>query len=258
MAGYCAESLLIFSRLVGDQPTAALKDLIDTTIVGLKDDGVFELGDCLYVRGVHTSELACQNWIKNAHNSTLVNSPTFTQKQGITGAVAKYINNNYIPNSQAVNMSLGSETIVTMHKVTSTTGTYLLGAQKTSAPISVNILAYSNAGNEVMYLNSDGGANNNMSFGANEYGGYTRSGTNVQAYKDGVASGAVDVVNHSAFGMVNFNIYELCGNVGGNAGNYVVDLLQSFSFYGGLLNPTEVFALYTRIKYFYDNVGGTF
>jgi hypothetical protein len=239
-----------------DAPSAALKTLINTTIKGLKDDGVWALGDCLYVRGVHESLFACQNWIKNAHNSTLNNAPTFTPKVGFTGnGSTMSINNNYTPSTEAVNLSLTSVTIAAISPTLgTTTGRQLLGAQNTVVAKRQYLTVYT-AGNERMYLHS-GTYSGNVNLVAGQHTGWVRINTTTQGYVDGYASGATTAgVNDVA--LVDYSVHELGYNLNGTpSGLYNGSI--SFSFYGGALDATKMLALYTRIKYFYDHVNSTF
>lgn len=252
-AGYCDEAIALFNRLTGEQPSAALKELINEVIVYAKEDGWFQLGDCWYMRGVHTSELACQNWIKNANNSVLYNSPVFTPKVGIKGdGVAAYIDNNYTPFTDAINFSIDSATIYLMSKDIGNVNTkLLLGA--TVGTDRQYIYTYASA-NDRVYLFSEY-YSNPLKFYNDEYVAWVRDGLNVQGYKDGVTVGGNDEKTRNG-GNVNLSIYELAGNTGSAVNHYNGSL--AFTFYGAKLTAEQVAALYTRIKYFYDNVGSTF
>ena len=251
---YEPETIALLAR-AAVQPTTALAVLINTTIKGLKDDGVFALCDCLYVRGVHEAQLACQNWIKNAHNSTLVNSPTFTPKQGFTGnGSSSYINNNYIQSTQAVNYSTTSSTIMVMSGIIGTQNARgLLGTNEGSG-VKNNLIYFYTAANEIAYLNdANGYSPNNITNGA--YLGYAKSGTTIKGYLNGAPSGADGTTNNRAVNTVS--MFELGINLNGGIA-YFYNGQIGFTFYGGYLTPAQMLALYTRIKYFYDNVGGTF
>lgn len=240
-----------------DPPSAELRALINTTIAGLKTDGVFQKGDCLYVRGVHEELFACQNWIKNAHNSTLVDSPTFTAKVGFKGnGTTSYINNNYNPKSQADKLVLGDVTVCFMqHTLGTATGKYILGCNDTTGTAARMYLLYYTTGNDRMYLHS-GTYNGNVNCEADKIIGYSRISGQNQGYVDGYASGVI------TYGVTDgelpeFDIYELCENLNGSPNGFNNGDIM-FSFIGAGLNATEMLALYTRIKYFYDNVGSTF
>lgn len=250
-----AEAIVLIAAMT-TPPSDALKLLINTTIAGLKDDGIFDLGDCMYVRGVHDSQAACLNWIKRLHDSTLIAAPTFTAKQGITGdSSGKCINNNYIPSIQAVKFGLTDCSIVVMHHTISTnSGRYVLGAYNSVSPLRCRML-YNTGGNpERMYMNSalyEGTAEmlNDV------YIGYTRSGANITPYTDGVAGSTVAKGAEAA--LVDYSIYELAQNADG-AVSSAMNGQASFSFFGKGLTATQHLAIVTRMKYFYSHVGATF
>ncbi len=234
----------------------ALKELVNEVIEGLKTDGVFALGDCLYVRGVHTGEMACQNWIKNAHNSTLINSPTFTPKVGITGdGSTSHINNNYNLKTESVNYNLTDATIAYMMSAHGTNGTFnvTLGTRQTVGAIAHTVMRIYTAATDRLYFNAE----SQLVFTAvdGNYYGFTRAGNNNSDYINGAFSHTEADTADSI--LADLSMCELCAN------NDEIIATRSngticFSFYGAGLDADKQLALYTRIKYFFDNVGGTF
>lgn len=256
LGGYCDEALAIFNRLTGEQPSNPLKELINEVIEGLKTDGVFALRDCLYVRGVHAAEMACQNWIKNAHNSTLVNSPTFIAKQGFRGnGTSSYINNNYKPATDAITFQLKSGEVTFMCKELPTIASRILGTMEGDATLALHVRYYttpyirgyilSNTYNQEVTIDGD-----YVNFRKED--GFLRCFVN-KIYKD---SAVVTDVN-----LCTRDMAELAMKYGNGATAYS-DALISYSSYGGILGIGEDPGLlekeYDWIKYFYDNVGGTF
>lgn len=252
---YCDEAMLIFNRLTGEQPSTALKELINTTIVGLKADGVFALGDCLYVRGVHTAEMACQNWIKNAHNTTLANSPTFTVKQGFTGATSKYINNNYNFKNDSVKYTVSNACVFFYNKAVGGGTKYVLGAsQVTPVACREYIVEYLSPANSRFYINSN--AYVGMPINVGDYIGMDRTKNLVYPFLNGLYGASQTKTADTQ--LADLNNLELCLNSAGIPSGYWINGIMSASFYGGYLGSTKMTALYNRIKYFSDNVGGTF
>jgi hypothetical protein len=251
-----ATTTLIIAGRYTDAPTDALKALINKTIVDLRADGILAKGDCLYVRGVHENLLACQNWIKNEHNSTLVNNPSFTPKVGFQGdGSTSYINNNYNPKTQGIQYTLAAFGFLYAGTINgSASAKYIVGAH-TTATNYLFVLSFRTTANELIYPNGTG-TNAQVNQDGTDYIGCTRLSGNVQAYKNGSPSG-INQALLTAADLVNLNIYELCGNVNGSAANHYNGNVI-FSFYGAALNATEQLALYTRIAYFYANVGSTF
>lgn len=247
--GYEAETTALLAR-AATQPSDALKLLINTTIKGLKDDGVFALGDCLYVRGVHEAQLACQNWIKNAHNSTLINSPIFTPKIGFRSTGTQYIDNNYIPYSQAINFGNTDATFIHIFSEL-VNGTNCFGAYDNIKRL--HHIYYSSQSDR-SYFNS-GAYSSEVVFDINKMIGYTRSGNYQQGYLEGEKTGN-NVLKPVVGDLINLSIFELAYNNNGAPAGRSGGV--KFSYYGKGLNENQHKSIYNRIKYFYDNVGSTF
>jgi hypothetical protein len=244
-----ADALALFNRM-DEQPSIALKELINTTIVGLKSDGVWALGDCLYVRGAHTAQAATLNWIKNTHNSTAVNSPLFISKIGFRGETGTYLNNNYNPYIQAVQHNLNNCSVsFMMQQLNNTTARYPFGLLKTGGSREYWISYLGTFGR--MYLQSTG-YNNNKTNLAKSYYGFERRGTNfIYAYQNGanpeIASSAVDAT------LTDLDWYELCYNYNGVATSGIDYGIVGYQWIGHQLGDSLQEKLYLRMKYFYDN-----
>lgn len=254
-----ATTTLITASRYTDAPTDALKALVNKTLVDYKATGLFAKRDCLYIRGVHEAVFACQNWIKNAHNSTLVNVPTFTAKQGFTGdGATSYINDNYKPFSQASTFTMDAACISFMDMtIGNANNKYSFGIAKASAPAYYCLVNFRTAANEQFYFNSAGALQDNVNQTNGDYMSYTRTGTSVQGYKNGSPSAGTDTVAASG-ALADWNFFELAGNSNGTAPTAHYNGLRSFLAIGGFLTAEEVAAEYTIIKYFFDNVNSTF
>jgi len=251
------ETLILLAR-ASVAPSQALADLINTTIKGLKDDGVFTLGDCLYVRGVHEGTLALQNWIKDAHNGTTYNNPVFTPKEGFKGdSINMWIDNNYTPETDGVNMTLTSISMSYMNLLMGTINSkYLLGACKNIGGSSYIWIIFKTAANEDCYLATTS-PNANVQTGNGDYGGWSKTGTSIQGYLNGIPQGAA-TAHANAAALPNISIAELTSRFSTGVPVAPYNGQMSFSWYGGYMTDAQMLALYTRIAYFYTNVGGTF
>ena len=78
-------------------PSAAQQELQNTLITDLKTAGVWDKLDALYVFATDgDSDYATLNWKSPSNNEAdKVNSPTFTENRGFTGASLKYIDTNF-------------------------------------------------------------------------------------------------------------------------------------------------------------------
>lgn len=106
--GYLPEALALFSRF-STPPTAARKTLINNLIKSLKAGGVWSKLDAFYVMAAETEQAGQRNWIKDAHNLSPVNSPTFTTDRGYDfNGTTQYLSTQYTPSTEAVQYALDS------------------------------------------------------------------------------------------------------------------------------------------------------
>jgi len=82
---YLPEANALFAAMTV-QPSSGRKVTINNTIRALKNSGVWDRSDLIYMLAAHDSQAARLNW-KNPGTNTLseVNSPTFTTDRGYTG-----------------------------------------------------------------------------------------------------------------------------------------------------------------------------
>jgi hypothetical protein len=106
---YCEEAKALFARMT-IQPTDALKDLINKTIVDLKTAGIWGLTDTFHKWDLHNEQASLLDWKNPAFNATAINTPTFIPKVGVTtySTGSRYIKLNFIPSSDCVNASLNN------------------------------------------------------------------------------------------------------------------------------------------------------
>lgn len=77
-------------------PTNERKILINTLIKSLKDGGVWDKLDTLYVMAAADAQAAQRNWIADQYNLTPVSSPVFTADRGYQGdGVSSHITTNF-------------------------------------------------------------------------------------------------------------------------------------------------------------------
>lgn len=259
-AAYEAETTaLIQPARFTTPPTAEFIDLINTTIKGIKDDGV-SLGDCFHVFTSHDALFARQNWAKNDHNAGLIATPVFTAKEGYKfNGTNNALNLDYKPKTDAVTTALNGYTSIIWNRLQPTiNGRMTKASYNPAIPSGIRHYHYT-AANEACYLNS-WQTNSNINVIDDDCLGFTRNGTSVQGYKNGVPSGAA--VTCPAFTeMPDFNMY---------LGAYLIDPANPtnigtmsdgqvrFNYEGPVLNDAQMLALYTRVKYFMDNMAATF
>lgn len=93
-------------------PTTANQQKQNKLLKSMKADGSWAKLDVFYVFAVdnNASAFATLNWKNpNSNQSTLVNSPTFTNNAGFTGnGTSSYIDTNFNPSTQGVNYTLNN------------------------------------------------------------------------------------------------------------------------------------------------------
>jgi hypothetical protein len=102
-----AQALIARMIAAGETPTSARQNAINTCILSLKANSLFDtMFDVLVVTRAHGAASAVMNWIKNANNGIPTGSPTFTTDVGFSSAgYTQYINSNYAPASQGTNFT---------------------------------------------------------------------------------------------------------------------------------------------------------
>ena len=96
----------LIARMVaaGETPTAARQAAINTCIVSLKANGLFDTQfDDLVVTRAHGPYSGLMNWIGNTTNGSAINSPTFTANVGYnSNGTSSYLKSNYNAHTQGV------------------------------------------------------------------------------------------------------------------------------------------------------------
>ena len=253
ISGYDADTEYLVYRMAS-APTTALKNLIDVTIRGLKEDGVWYLTDCMYVRGLHTAQASLLNWKRGICDGTSVNSPTFTPKIGFKGnGTSSYINNNYVPSWHKQFCKKADATISYITKQIGTATSYLMGAYR-SAGAQALAVYYRPAANDTAFLFSINDFNQ-LNISNDVQYTVVNNGVDIRGYSDGTLTGSPGSI--STYNEPIYSTIDLGWNNAGVPGSFYNGNI-AFSFYGGALNQQQVTALYNRIKYFYDNVDSTF
>ena len=134
--------------------------LLNTLAASLKSGlGVTSLDqffDYLNIRAGETAEQSLRNFAKRAHDSTAVNSPTFTAGEGFTGnGTSSYIDVDYIP-SAGVNFQLNNASHGLYFRVLQVDGGRYNGCYSTAADGGAynRIIIGSNGGEMSIPLNS--------------------------------------------------------------------------------------------------------
>ena len=234
------------------QPNAAMIVLINALMQVFKTSGILAVSDCIYVRGLHTAQAACENWVKDAFNSTLVNNPVFTAGEGFKGdGAASYINNNFYQSPNALHFLYTSATVVYLCKILGTVNARCVwGAHKNAGVQYLQSFFYT-AAVEKAFLNSGNSLNyDNLDAGA--LMGLAKTGTTVRGYKNGVQTVADQTA--TAANLSTLSMYELCTNAQNGTPASFFNGQLSFSIYAAYLDATQMLAMHTGLRAFYDRV----
>lgn len=223
-----------------------VKDSLNITSLSSKFDVMYDLGG-------ETAEQSLKNLVKRSSDATVVNSPTWAQWQGYTGANTKYLNTNYNTNTQAQTFVNGNASYGVYSRVNSQ-GAYVdIGGYTTS-----NFAAYlaSRAGGNTPYFGvssnttkfSTGAATSSLGL----YVAVKPDNTNIILYKN--SSAIVSTTCPNLTTMPNLNIFILCTNNNGTPAEYTNRQI-SFAFLGAGLTATEVGKFTNCIEWLQDRKG---
>ena len=106
--GWDVDAQALFDRFASD-PSGTVKNKINTLIVSLKDEGVWDLLDSLYVpakTGEQQGGLC--DWKRSTKSATLNGTCTWDNTNGFVGdaAVGSFVNLDFIPSTMGVNYKL--------------------------------------------------------------------------------------------------------------------------------------------------------
>jgi hypothetical protein len=89
-----------------------LNTFVSALKTGLSISALSDAFDVMYILGGETAESSLRNLVKNSHHAEAVNSPTFTQFEGLTGnSISQAIKTNYSPDTNKAAMSQDSASI---------------------------------------------------------------------------------------------------------------------------------------------------
>lgn len=138
-SSYEAEANALFARM-SPAPNGADKALINACIKSLKNTTSTQnnkpLWNCLDVLVMSaisgSSNNGVLNWISTSYNGSPVNSPTWTEYRGFTGASTKYLNTHYTPSTNGVNYTLNSASFFVYLNTNTVNTTYEASGGQTS------------------------------------------------------------------------------------------------------------------------------
>lgn len=125
---------LLLSRMAV-QPDPELATRIETLIVDLKNEGIWDKLDSLYIpKGLHTSQAGCLDWRRSDKSATLQNGAVWSRGAGFEGdGVSAYVDTLFTPSVDGVNFTLnnfGAGCYISEINDVSVSTNYLFGARQ--------------------------------------------------------------------------------------------------------------------------------
>jgi hypothetical protein len=259
---YEQETLDLVDRMIV-KPPDALKSSINNTIKELKNKDIWNKLDFLYFFNVHDASAALLNWIKPAHDASIINSTgtiSFAPYIGFTGATSgtAYLNTNYNPYYDAVNYQIDSacagvyEPFAEMSGTTyELNGAWSIFGSKTNR-WQINFYnGYTPNQSTGVALNGAGhGIGTDISTGLISVN--RANSTQITAYIDG--SFKLTISDNTFETKVNNNIYLLALHTNTGGTNYIVRDTIGCAFTGGSLTEQQHLDFYNIMAQFNNDV----
>jgi len=254
---YQPESLAMFARMEV-QPDETRKQLIDGLIKNFKNASLWELGafwngmDAFWMFAAHDDQAALLNWIEDDHNCTEVNSPAFEVDKGYTGnGTSSYLNTNYNPLVDGVKAVLGDIGFGLYQRASIGDGTYWLLGATSSTTFRLGILPrfFDTVFASAFTANTSFSNSNTVTQGLFSVSSLDEAQVSVYI------NGSLDFTETPDQDIGSFyDIYILCQNSAGTAGNFSVGQV-SFAFIGRGLTENEQATLFSLIEAYLDAIG---
>lgn len=228
------------------QPTATRAGLIDALIAGLKTDGIWSLLDLFYVQAAHDSQAARLNWINPATYTCLeVASPTFTTDQGYAGnGTTSYLNTQYTPSTNAVNLAQNSATIAVWSR-TAAVDKFVFGNGTSTGIIAIGTRL---TGDFFSYRMNQSTTTATASTDGSGLFAASRSGASAtQGYRNGATLGAAGSAASAALPAQALNIGRVAAGFSG--------VQVAAAAVGANLSGAQHLALYTRLNTYMTAIG---
>lgn len=243
--GYLPEAAALFARMT-TQPSPARKSLINTTIVGLKDAGVWSKLDALYVPAAHDAQAARRNWLADEYNLTAVSAPTFTVDRGYAGdGTSSYLDTGMNP-STAVGLLQGQDDLSIMLWS-------LTGGQSNNGDIgNSNAFISPRTTTNILNLrvNSPSSVTTPNTDATGMFVATRTSSSQVQAYRNGSTFGAILASTSAA---PESAAYRVCGRSGAFVSSSIRQ--SAAASFGPRLSVQETSDFYTILLAYMQAVG---
>lgn len=241
----------LFARFT-TPPTDTRKGLINDLIVSLKDAGVWQKLDALYILAAADAQAARRNWIADQYNPSAVNSPTFTADRGYVGGGSGYLDTGFNASTAGGLYTQNSAHLSTWSRTNrGSTGISALGVRNSAGSVFAAIVPF--VSSTTLYrINSAAASSVVAASSVGHFLGSRVSSGTIEAYKDGVSAGSISIASGA---LVNANVF-ICGEnregVGLVSGS--TDQIAQVSI-GGDLTAANAEALYTATLTYLQAIG---
>lgn len=262
---YCEEATALFTRMAV-QPSVGLKELIDKTIIDLKDAGIWSITDKIHKWDLHNEQASLLDWKNAAHNSFVAaGTPLFTPKygvqtKGLEEAVEEnrsWIDLNLIPSTDCIYGSLNDMAFSLDDLVGTLILSFNFGAKNTSnnSYILFRTKESDAANRPWLYLNSALQRVYNNAGGIKLYYNVRPNATEIRVYQNATTY-QLGTGNNSV-GMVNQSLV-LGGNREYNGAINRYGISTSTFWMGSQMTAEQIVSWYDIINYWKANIGSAF
>lgn len=250
-SSYSAEATALFARF-SSQPDATRKGHIDTLITALKDDGIWDKMDALYILAAHDAQAAQRNWKADAFNLTEAGTITFAADDGYTGnGTTGYLETGFNPTAEADLFSLDSAHMGVWSLTNAQRNGTMMGG-RTASGTAEAWFNPRNTSDQVVRRFNDATTDSGANLDSSGLFTHVRTASNATViYRNAVSIDSSAVVS-TAMPNVTFHISAL--NTGGTAGSFDNRQL-SIAHLGSSLTSTEVTDLHAAFSAYLTAVG---
>jgi len=233
------------------KPDASIALAQNRLVRTLRDEGLWDRMDLFYVFAQDASDNALINWVNpGTFDASAILAPEFTAYEGYTvDGVGSYLDTNYAPSDDAINLSLNSAAIGYYNRTDNPLTAYNdMGVQDGTHLLAVQVYGSDLYG----AVNDDGWTN----IADQPYGfkvAIRRDDSNVYIY-DGGGQVDTDATSSTQIPANSYNVFIGARNINGSAANYAARQ-YSISFIGGGLTGDEVAILNTAVETYMDGIG---
>lgn len=225
---------------------------LNELILTLKVDGNWTLLDRIWIMAVATSDQALVSLVNPTSTKlTLVNSPTFTTKEGFAGnGSTSYINTGYNTSLSSAQFTLNSNTCAIYSRTigAAASSQYELGQGNGSTSAYAILIRETSLG--IFTYNFNGVSLAKANTASHGFYSSVRTASNaISIWKDGISQ---NTGTTASVALINNSVYVCCYNANGTASNYSTKQISVICFGSGTINQLK---LYNAIQAYMTKIG---